>query len=822
MSALDEADRIASGGAVQFQQLKPLADGLRDAGHAAAVGPLLSAVARRALYDGWEPARRAELAALLRDHQQFGYARRLLRRVRADGPDSEQLRQQHALCTYKDAELPAARRLDRALAILTDDDRAPLERSDSAETLGIAGAIYKRRWEVDAKRADLESALWCYRRGAELGDQEEWSYAAVNAAFVADRLAALEDKSLGGAAVAAELRADADRIRTELVARVQGGDGGWHDATRGEALFGLGHVEEAREPLARVGERTRELWRQESTAMQLAELARLRGFKGAEVDAALGALVGGFEGAVRRAYHGKIGIALSGGGFRASLFHLGVLARLAECGVLRHVEALSCVSGGSIVGACYYLALRRLLEERPDDQIEDAEYVELVHRLSRDFLDGVRGDLRGRLADNVVDNWRMLASRWSRTDRVAELLHELFFSRWAQDPGRDWRLDELVVRPHGQASFSLRYENWLRCAKVPVLVLNATTLNTGHNWQFSATWMGEPPTGLDLRVEAIRRLRRVYYRDAPGGAPTLERAVAASACVPGLFAPVPFGGIYDPEVDVEVELVDGGVHDNQGIASLLEQDCNVILVSDASGQAADVERPKRALLNVLLRTNSVLMSRVRGAQYADLASRRRSETLRGLMIVHLKKGLPAQPRDWKGTREPWDPEDDALPEQDRTGRSPYPIDEDVQRALAQLRTDLDAFSDEEAYALMGAGYQMTACDLQEALPELARARRSPSSPWPFAELLPRLEHDPDRRLWRALEPGRSLFFRRIGSWWRRRRRKPSSATSRGVRAVRTVVVAPVRAVVSAPLALIGGAVAGVGERVRRLLRGRRR
>ena len=36
---------------------------------------------------------------------------------------------------------------------------------------------------------------------------------------------------------------------------------------------------------------------------------------------------------------GKVGLGLSGGGFRASLFHIGVLARLAELDILRHVEA---------------------------------------------------------------------------------------------------------------------------------------------------------------------------------------------------------------------------------------------------------------------------------------------------------------------------------------------------------------------------------------------------------------------------------------------------------------------------------------------------
>lgn len=37
---------------------------------------------------------------------------------------------------------------------------------------------------------------------------------------------------------------------------------------------------------------------------------------------------------------------------------------------------------------------------------------------------------------------------------------------------------DLIVHPHGRAtSFSLRYDNWLRRAKVPVLVINAATLN---------------------------------------------------------------------------------------------------------------------------------------------------------------------------------------------------------------------------------------------------------------------------------------------------------------------------------------------------------
>jgi tetratricopeptide (TPR) repeat protein len=408
MDSEQQAEAITAGARADLRIVSRLADELRDGGRPGLIAPLLVAVSRRALYEGWELDGRAELAATLRDHEQFGYARRLLGRVRSDGPDSEELRQQHALCTYKDMELPAARRLDRALQILTAGRR--LEESTSAETLGIAGAIYKRKWEVDAKRVDLESALWCYKRGfAQVDDLERW-YPGINAAFVCDQLAALEEQGLGGSDEAADLRASANRIRADVVEGLQGGDGGWADAALGEAHFGLGQFADAREHLARTGAATTEIWRRESTAMQLAALAQLRGLDPGEAARALGALVGGRVGAIHRATTGKLGLALSGGGFRASLFHIGVLARLAESNVLRHVEVLSCVSGGSIVGAYYYLKLRQLLQSKEDHEIEDAEYVTLVDRLIKEFLDGVQLNLRGaaerghrrQLADALV------------------------------------------------------------------------------------------------------------------------------------------------------------------------------------------------------------------------------------------------------------------------------------------------------------------------------------------------------------------------------------------------------------------------------------
>jgi predicted acylesterase/phospholipase RssA len=243
--------------------------------------------------------------------------------------------------------------------------------------------------------------------------------------------------------------------------------------------------------------------------------------------------------------------------------------------------------------------------------------------------------------------------------------------------------------------------------------------------------------------------------------------VAASAAVPALFPPLRLANLYD---GVDVELVDGGVHDNQGIASLLDQDCTAILVSDASGQAPEDEHPGRRIDLVAKRSNSILMARVRGAQYGELADRLRSGVLRGLMIVHLKKGLPAPPRDWSECQEPYEREDDAMPE----GHEPpaYGIDPDVQRALAELRTDLDKFSDDEAYSLMAAGYAMTRCELPEALPGLECAQKPPweqPEDWPFLAALARIsEPAAQTGLAETLRRGHWRFLRGYHAWRHRR------------------------------------------------------
>ena len=72
----------------------------------------------------------------------------------------------------------------------------------------------------------------------------------------------------------------------------------------------------------------------------------------------------------------KIGLALSGGGYRAAAYHIGSLRTLHRLGVLDKVDVISSVSGGSITAA--YYALHK-------DNYEDFEEG-FIKRLSKGVL----------------------------------------------------------------------------------------------------------------------------------------------------------------------------------------------------------------------------------------------------------------------------------------------------------------------------------------------------------------------------------------------------------------------------------------------------
>lgn len=710
--------------------------------------------ARRILRDSapaTTTADRVALAKRLKDDLQFSYARQLFARLHQKEPCTASYRTNQALCTYKDPELPVELRLDAALEVLGTRPGG-LDAEDSYEALGIAGAIHKAKWAWDARASHLDTSLEYYERGRQREPQDPDSecYCAINAAFVLDLLASLDP------AATTARRAEADVILEEVIAalapRLGAGSQWWPAVTLLEAQLGLARFDDARATLRHVPAITSvKGWELETTVRQLVTRARLRYADQPQREHTM-ALIAQWLGhgapGIGHMDVGKVGMALSGGGFRASLFHLGVLACLADRDVLRHVQVLSCVSGGSIAGAQYYLRLRERLETTNDVDVTREHYQEVVTNVIADFRAAVGTNIRVRLLSDPWCNVELLATRGgSRTKRVAQLLDSKLHSRVDDTDGIAMR--DLRVSPAGDKGFRLQADNWKRAAKVPVLILNATTLNTGHVWQFTASTLGEPANPLSAEVEKSAVLRRAWYGDLPPEWQEfrLADAVAASACVPGLFAPLVLRGMYP---GYTVKLVDGGVHDNQGIAGLIGHDCSVMIVSDASGQMRDVPRPRGWIPRVLGRSSKISMARIRAVQYDGVQARVAAGVVRSRHYVHLRSGLDRETVLVDGE----------VPDELLDGRSSltdYDVNVELQRSLAEMRTDLDSFSDVEAFALMESGYRQMR--QVKALGELPPSDDAPH-PWPFRVIGQALERaDPPEKLAGLLKMSSQQFLR---------------------------------------------------------------
>ncbi len=206
----------------------------------------------------------------------------------------------------------------------------------------------------------------------------------------------------------------------------------------------------------------------------------------------------------------KLGLSLAGGGFRASLFHLGVLRRLAEMDVLRYVEVLSTVSGGSIVGALYILMLKEKLDKQP--RLTRDEYVELVKSLADTFVAGVQKDLRTRLLMNPFGMFSVLVSHDSLRRRMGRIYQRYLFSKIVNTLG--FRQKNVL--------YDLLWPGWIPLRKVrfnhpmssgiedynkgalkegnpgstiPDFIMNATALNSGAPFRLSSNEIGDPRLG---------------------------------------------------------------------------------------------------------------------------------------------------------------------------------------------------------------------------------------------------------------------------------------------------------------------------------------
>lgn len=230
----------------------------------------------------------------------------------------------------------------------------------------------------------------------------------------------------------------------------------------------------------------------------------------------------------------KLGLSLAGGGFRASLFHLGVLHRMAELDLLRYVEVLSTVSGGSIIGALYTLLLKKYLKEAGvKGSLSRDGYIELVQELDDTLTRAIQRNLRTLLFLNPIGMLRVMLTEQSLGKRMARIYERHIYNRVvAELEGRSfgWRdyfrfrpgrikLKDIRPLPGGE-KLRTGIEEYNREAVdegrsvVTNLILNATTLNSGSRFWFSSYEIGDWNLG-HFRHSEIPLLtkRKSYLQD---------------------------------------------------------------------------------------------------------------------------------------------------------------------------------------------------------------------------------------------------------------------------------------------------------------------
>jgi len=465
----------------------------------------------------------------------------------------------------------------------------------------------------------------------------------------------------------------------------------------------------------------------------------------------------------------RLGLSLSGGGFRASFYHIGVLAKMAELGILKHVEVISTVSGGSIVGAAYYLLLKDLLESKPDvstkneNAIQDSDYIAIVEKLEKHFLSAVQKNLRMRTFYKTFKNIKMLLPNYSRSDVIGELYDSEIYAGLLDVGGRPIGMRDLLINPKGLEKgmfkpMHVSVGNKTRIHKVPVLVLNATSLNSGHNWCFTASWMGEmPPRNEFFRdMDKKDRYRRVFYDEIKTRKEKdfkLGKAVAASAGVPGLFPPLAVSDLY---LDRRVQLVDGGVFDNQGITGLLDHDlsqhCTDFIVSDASGQSEATNNPQTGTINVVVNSSSISMGRVR----EELVNNTEKNHPEHIAYMHLTRGIFA--KDIEFNQQSIKNQAGSKMKNDIVSSyEDFGVDEDMQRVMSKIRTDLDSFTDIEAGCLQADGYQMSESRLV-GLPSIYQSSEKAKGNWKFSAFIKKISIK-DELIHKHLEVSSNLFFK---------------------------------------------------------------
>ena len=259
-----------------------------------------------------------------------------------------------------------------------------------------------------------------------------------------------------------------------------------------------------------------------------------------------------------------IALCLSGGGYRAMLFHLGTLWRLNELQYLPKLDRFSSVSGGSITNGVLAMNWDKLgFDGNGFAQNFDQQITQPIRRMAAQSIDisSILEGIFGGVSKKVADHYNQYLFHHSKLAGLPD---------------------------------------------APRFVFNATNLQTGVLWRFSKPYMGDYKVGL------------VNHPDIE-----LATAVGASSAFPPVLSPavlhldpnsfdnhtVPPPVITSADFRKLVVLSDGGVYDNLGLETAWKQN-KTVLVSDGGGALAPDSDPPHEWLGQTTRVLNVIYSQV--------------------------------------------------------------------------------------------------------------------------------------------------------------------------------------------------------------------
>lgn len=266
------------------------------------------------------------------------------------------------------------------------------------------------------------------------------------------------------------------------------------------------------------------------------------------------------------------GLCLSGGGYRAMLFHTGAVWRLNEAGFLPKLDRISSVSGGSIIAAVLGLNWEQLTFNNKG--------------VAENLLEKVINPIRN-LAAATIDRGAILGG--------------------ALGPGS---IGEKVTKAYKRHLFGDATLQAL--PNKPRFVINATNVQSGVIWRFMKPYMR------DYRVGEVKNPQV-----------SLAVAVAASSAFPPFLSPVfmelepsdftPNSGkdLQQVPYTTDVYLSDGGVYDNLGLETVWKR-YDTVLVSDGGGQLQPEAEPKVDWARHTYRVLSLIDNQVRSLRKRQL------------------------------------------------------------------------------------------------------------------------------------------------------------------------------------------------------------